>query len=1043
MEISRRAFLAVGALSSAAMCTWNPGGPATAHAASQLNTTADAVDVEARAAALSPPIFLLETKVPRQFTSTDPLQISAERAKVGTRSLRWEHAARGTLTIKEPLRFQPSEYSPGTDQALMGTVATFAVWIYNDVPTSAPLRIEFGRGANTDAWFDFGLDFSGWRTCWVRLGYDTEGEAHPGMNRVRFVAPDRPGTLYIDQVVLNTQMRPDHHTPDAQVPFVQPEVVDADNRHWLDLLRFRQELESTRLPAADGQQDVETVRGALLRRATVAADITSPGLQKATADVEALGVPFRDAGDVAGVGSFINGYQSAIWPASIRDDVLALASGVTLRAVGQRMRALASASAKARAADAPTAAAFDELYLRMFVHLEDQGFAAGSAQGTIHHIGYQYREMADSFLVARDVLIDHGLWDRAWANLSWFAGLGRITHDFRDPADFGGVVDIQNTLVGVMAICAVTADSDDQQARTLAAVTRWVEGSLTDSPGVEGGIKPDGTIFHHMGPYPDYGRDALGGLTPIVALLHGTAFGLAAPARRALRRALLTMRLYANTMQWPLSLAGRHPTGVTGMSIGPFQQLAAISFPGEDGDYDREIGAAYLRLLPPNASAAQRSLAADLREAGITAEPAPSGHRALGYAACGLHRRDEWLVTLRGHNRYLWSAEIYEGANMYGRYLTYGSVEVQSQRDDAGQITHAANGFVQPGWDWNRIPGATTRHLPWAELRADLTGTIEQMPLTKSAFGGAGSWKGTHGVFGMHLIEHPKFDPTHTAKISRFSFDDIVICLGSDIGNSDSSHETETTLYQVAVSPADADGSDGIADLAAGTGITDPHGNGFYVAGDQRLRRIRAVQSGPDQTDAQTAEAPYATAVLAHGTAPRDGGYEYALVVGVGAQGIAEFTTAMSGDRAPYAVMRKDSSAHVVSHRASGVTGAACFDSVDDLDEAVRSVDGPALLMWATVGPQLALSVTDPDLHLYTGEDADQYDADGVYVGDKTSFSRPWRRSPSAPSWRTIVLAGAWTCDAADVEVSSGSGTTTLRVQCRDAATRDLILNPA
>lgn len=1043
MEISRRALLAVGALSGVALCARDIGIPPSAHATPRPAVAPDSADVEARAAALSPPIFLLETRVPRQFSSRDPLQISADRAKVGTRSLRWEHSPRGVLTIKEPIRYEAGVYAPGTDQALMGTVATFAVWIYNDTPTQEPLRIEFGRGANTDAWFDFGLEFRGWRTCWVRLGYDTEGQAHRGMNRVRFIAPDRSGTLYVDQVVLNTQMRPDHPTPDAQVPFVQPEVVDADNRHWLDLLRFRQELQSAQLTAAEGHGDVDAVRGALIRRATVAADITPAGLQKAADAVEAMGVPHRNADAIVGTGSFINGYQSAIWPASIRADVLSLASAVALRAYGQQMRALASASTKARASAAPTAAEFDELYLRMFTHLEDQGFADGSAQGTIHHIGYQYREMADSFLVARDVLAEHGLWERAHANLSWFAGLGRITHDFSDPADFGGVVDVQNTLVGVMAICAVTADTTDLQTRTLAAVTRWTERSLAHSPGIEGGVKPDGTIFHHMGPYPDYGRDALSGLTPVVALLHGTAFALGTPARRALRHALLTMRLYSNTMQWPLSLAGRHPTGLTGLSIGPFQQLASIPFPGEDGAYDGEIGAAYLRLLPPNASAAQRSLAADLRDAGVVAEPAPSGHWALGYAACGLHRREDWLVTLRGHNRYLWSTEIYESANMYGRYLTYGSVELQSQRDAAGQITHAANGFVQPGWDWNRIPGTTTRHLPWAELRADLTGTIEQMPLTKSAFGGAGSWKGTHGVFGMHLIEHPKFDPSHTAKVSRFSFDDTVICLGSDVGNSDSSHETETTLYQVAVTSADADGSDDIADLAAGTGITDPHGNGFYVPPGQRLRRISAMQSGPDQTDAQTAEAPFATAVIAHGVAPRDGGYEYALVVGAGAQGIADFTSAMNGDEAPYTAMRKDSSAHVVSHRASGVTGAVCFAAVEELDEAVRSVDGPALLMWAVEGPHLVLSITDPDLHLYAGEDADQYDSDGDYLGDKTSYSRPWRRSPSAPSWRTIVLAGVWTCDAADVEVSSTSGTTTLRVQCRDAATRDLILNPA
>ena len=39
-------------------------------------------------------------------------------------------------------------------------------------------------------------------------------------------------------------------------------------------------------------------------------------------------------------------------------------------------------------------------------------------------------------------------------------------------------------------------------------------------------------------------------------------------------------------------------------------------------------------------------------------------------------RKDDWLITFAGHSRYLWSSEIYQGANHYGRYLTHGSMEI-------------------------------------------------------------------------------------------------------------------------------------------------------------------------------------------------------------------------------------------------------------------------------------------------------------------------------------------------------------------------------
>ncbi|PKI93264.1 hypothetical protein CW368_03025 [Actinomycetales bacterium SN12] len=169
-------------------------------------------------------------------------------------------------------------------------------------------------------------------------------------------------------------------------------------------------------------------------------------------------------------------------------------------------------------------------------------------------------------------------------------------------------------------------------------------------------------------------------------------------------------------------------------------------------------------------------------------------------------------------------------------------------------------------------------------------------------------------------------------------------------------------------------------------------------------------------------------------------GYEYALLVGAGEQRTADFTKRMGSDNAPYAVVRKAATAHVVHHRDTGVTGAVVFVNATGIDETITAVDAACLLMWRSEQQTLALSVTDPDLHLYEGDDPDQFAPDGTYVGANTSYSRPWRRSASAPSRVSITLHGRWSCDADDVTVTPAGDTARVTVICRDGASRDLTM---
>jgi chondroitin-sulfate-ABC endolyase/exolyase len=80
------------------------------------------------------------------------------------------------------------------------------------------------------------------------------------------------------------------------------------------------------------------------------------------------------------------------------------------------------------------------------------------------------------------------------------------------------------------------------------------------------------------------------------------------------------------------------------------------------------------------------------------------------------------------------------------------------------------------------------------------------------------------------------------------------------------------------------------------------------------------------------------------------------------------------------------------------------------------------------------LSVCDPDLHLYSGKEADQYDANGRQR-EVSVYSRKWFRAASAPSQVRVTLAGTYRLSRPDARVTAtpaDANRTVLTFTCRD-----------
>lgn len=565
------------------------------------------------------------------------------------------------------------------------------------------------------------------------------------------------------------------------------------------------------------------------------------------------------------------------------------------------------------------------------------------------------------------------------------------------------------------------------------------------APGLKGPFKEDGSVFHHGNHYPAYAMGGFKGAAPVVYCLSRTRYRMWESAHLSIRNCLLAMRLYCNRYNWLVSMSSRHPKGVGEMSqissLEPFYYLAIAGSPNEQEEIDREVAGVLLRLaeyveFPP----AER-----FRQAGVEPEPEPTGNFVMNYACASLHRRNHWLAGLRGHSRYLWGSEIYEKNNLYGRYITYGSLQILG---NGTPVNNRDSGFEQEGWDWNCFPGTTAVRLPLEKLKArvcvvDAMAGYEEMLISDESFAGGVSMDGMQGAYGMILHGHGKYDGSFRARKSWFFFDNRIICMGSSIEGADREHEIITTLYQTCLT-GDAGksyvGNEAINGLredvrldTVGTEtvwLTDPCGNRYRIPAGQHIIVKQSMQISKAQDTGEITSGPFSKAWLDHKKAPCDAGYEYMILV----MPDHKLTDEDMRQESPYQVISRDRQLHAVTDLALGITGYVFFEASGTRPAEgrfVKSVSSPCLVMERFQGGILTLSVCDPDLRLYEGTESDQLLPDGTQK-EVSLYSRTWRAQESMGSRVRLKLSGRFTAEKEHeaVQVFEKSGNTVVEIYC-------------
>jgi len=915
--------------------------------------------------------------------------VSGAHWKLGVRSLRWDFTPGSKLLRAE-------------DEALKKAAATrdggIKFWIYSEKPVEGDLQVQIGGWV-----FPVHLGFTGWRAVWVVFSEDAK--TAPPVSGLQITAPPVAGTLFFDAVEIGTA--PWFRQGDAQVPFVNP--TRAGGKYWItaqdvegvkppdplreitdeDRAAFR-EIENRFESWMFGRTD-DPREPVKLRMKGVADCIAS-----AHQAFDKLGLERR--GDiVVGPGAFTE--LDTLRPRLGRDVFQNIALGLAYDA-----RLNNSERARQR-------------FFDLLDYAHDQGWAAGSLLGTRYMDSLRMAGYVHSVYIMRDQLRKEGRLERELDTLRYRLLLNEI---YRPPEHPGENADDLRTILIYRLLTILMQEDSPEKVRDMECWVRWADSALSVAPGYADTIKPDGTVFHHATAYASaYGNEAV--LMGSIAfwLVHDTRFALSSQVGENLRKALLSLRFMAGQYEFPMGVSGRWPFAGPAMAE-TCQGMAYLA----DAMNDGELGSAFARLWDekqpgiredfPQRSprifwyASPGSLPWLLDQAKRwQPEPDPQGHRSYPYAAMDFHRRRQWVASVRGWSKYVWHYEELGEENRYGRYSSYGTLQI------FGRGNRADSGFREDGWDWLRPPGATVIRVPIESLAES---PKFQRSYTEDPFVGGVTLGGKDGLWAMSFAD-PIYEKSFRFRKSVFFVDETIVCCGSGITNSDTKNPTETVLFQTALAkrPVLFPSSS----TAVVTTLMDPVGNGYFFPQPQTVEIRDQHQAGKNSID-ELKEGDFQVAWIDHGRAPQDAGYAYAVRPDTSAAALAEYVKSPD-----FEILQRDDAAHIVRFPKKGLTGYALFAPADGLAYgALRGTDTPCLVMTRVSGGGLTLAVADPDLRL------------------PPRSKKPFDYEPGAPATLRLHLNGDWRLKGTSDGVRQLDAKT-FEITTRDGRTVEMNLEPA
>lgn len=974
-----------------------------------------------------------EDGIPGGLEADGVLSLDAKRVKQGTKSLKWEWIGNGKIVFNTPIGYRKQrEITKENAKAYHADAAISGVyerprgvfmWVYNESATPQRMRIEFGRGDEVDCWFDYNLQFKGWRTIQVIYDRgDMNGTPREDMTRMTMIAPNTgSGTFYFDMIGLAVPVLARTVSPNPQLPELDPHARLATQ--YASLL-YKQSQYTPSFNLEPMTDDLVIDFHSMEKKAIGywndgSAEVDLRGIRKRYELFEIIregdniyGRPLTNRNIINDVFSERKVSKEEAWKGMLgwRSDLNTVI--------------LSIATAWYNSNEKEEKAELEEMFINLFDYSVDQGFDAGAGLGWINHYSYVIREYAPAMLMMKEVLRKNGRLEKAVEICKWFYTFGQV---YREDVVYGcegrisGDADEMQGILTQRLIAVLLMEDSPEKTRDLRHFSSYYSNIKTAyANALDETYKPDGTSFRHAGHTHSYGGRAIFGAVRTYDILRGTAFE---PTEASRKRSAKVVRTYYDTM-------------FTDKVMTP-KAFSTVRFSNyiQPGQFD-----GMLELLDESY------------------EPL-DGFRSLSYSCVGLNRqKNYWMITTRTHSKYVYPFESW-GRNYFAfpLFIANGYTDV-SYPDSIDSVT-PEGGIWYEGYDWRRWPGATTVRLPYEDFACRIGQVRDEggeYLFSDQPFSGGVESSYNCGIHVFQFRGHQKYGiESFTGRKSWFFVGNKVLCLGSDISSDISDHAVETVLFQNHISDLSKslvlDG-DEIAGVPfdhqverKNVWLIDSRGTGYFVP-NARLNITRAEQSNPQhQYNGEQTKGMFSTAWIDHGRAPKNVGYEYVIVAGASADEMHVYANDPSIE-----VIQKDNAAHVVELWDERATAYAVYAEEGARFEKglVKAVSKQSTFLVKSEGRRLRLSVSDPDLNIYEGQD------DLLPDGSRTELSvyeREWFYWPSRENTVRLTISGTWKLDSVvkpmeTVEVqprvvSSENGETVIEFVCRDGLSSEILLS--
>ncbi|WP_168442224.1 chondroitinase family polysaccharide lyase [Pontiella desulfatans] len=917
-----------------------------------------------------------------RVTQDGAISITSEKSKFGRHALRWdwENSSALSVTGLKPMTLAESGLK------YMDTFPaspSFFTWIYNEAKSDQALRFEFGV-EGSEIGFAFPLNFEGWSL--LKMPYfsmeasntgatdsvPTKGQAID-FETFRIISPSGTGRVFLDNLALACYE--DNRFLKAHQRKQNEEKV---------AFELMQQLPASPLFNESNIKQITRLESEYIRQYCPGQKRGRDGLENALIKLdeqfhETFRIERQADGSVRGIALIAEGrafYYESCWGLKNGTDFAGL------NAFGRFFLKLAETySNRKDVLTAEERGRLEERIVDSLTYLFDQGWR-GKSPLFVGTVSYRTRELSKGMFLCREFLErqDPALLSRVRDSLCWQQKAYSMFFPEKErPSNF----DFFRLHMSNIPACIFSFTDAGKKDALLRRYSEFLSTAIDSQDKRENprhdqwGFRMDGTTFHHWGHYPAYANASFQTIPPLIKLLNESDYRVSEEALANFRKALLSVRLYTQNQETGFGMAGRHPLTASYDLKAAYRTLSSLT----GRPLDREMASAYMRLwgYPEESSSFQ--------DAGIEAEEL-SGFWTFPYGGFAIHRRDGWMMTFKGYNRFTWGSETYIVENRYARYLSAGTAQVMY--GEGAQ----ASGYQNDGWDWNRAPGATIVPLPWEEL--EFKDEIAMLKSLETFMGGVHR-ENRDGVFAMKVDESTafNFDPSCKkldvvapvkALKSYFCMGDRVICLGSGISAQSGDAPVETVLFQNQLQKKDdALWVDQTQEIKAfpyersfaghkPLRILDPYGTGYIVYSGGELTVKKAHQTAPkydysyryNERTKKVKGSPYAqgdfaSAWIHHGKSPDNQAYEYVVIP----QTSAEELSRRSGQETKgYRVLRQDHVAHIVEDEKSATTGYAIFGAGTALNTGlIDRVSHECLVMLQEKDGQLILSVAVPDLN--------------------------------------------------------------------------------